>query len=39
MFCVPKSGPCARRDSALTQADILFCAMPIAFFLSVVSLL
>jgi hypothetical protein len=29
----------ARRGWSLTQADVLFCAMPIVFFLSVVSLL
>lgn len=28
-----------RRGWSLTQADVLFCAMPIVFFLSVVSLL
>ena len=29
----------ARRGWALTQADVLFCAMPIVLFLSIVSLL
>jgi hypothetical protein len=29
----------ARRGWSLTQAAVLFCAMPIVFFLSVVSLL
>lgn len=28
-----------RRGWALTQADVLFCAMPIVLFLSIVSLL
>ena len=29
----------ARRGLALTQADVLFCAMPVVLFLSIVSLL
>ena len=29
----------ARRGWSLTQADVLFCAMPIVLFLSIVSLL
>lgn len=29
----------ARRNWALTQADVLLCAMPIVLFLSIVSLL
>jgi len=28
----------ARRGWSLTQVDVLFCAMPIVFFLSIVSL-
>jgi hypothetical protein len=31
------SGHLTRRNWALTQKDLLFCAMPIVFFLSIVS--
>lgn len=33
------AGAPARRGWTLTQVDVLFCAMPIVFFLSLVSLL
>jgi hypothetical protein len=39
MSRITATGTPARRGWALTQVDVLFCAMPIVFFLSVVSLL
>lgn len=33
------AGLAVRRGWSLTQADVLFCAMPICFFLSIVSLI
>ena len=33
-----RAGEIARRGSALTHVDVLFCAMPIVLFLSIVSL-
>lgn len=32
------AGRTARRNWSLTQVDVLFCAIPIVFFLSIVSL-
>ncbi len=32
-----EAGRCFRKSWSLTQIDVLFCAMPIVFFLSIVS--
>jgi len=39
MYPSSQAAQAARRGWALTQADVLFCAMPIVLFLSIVSLL
>jgi hypothetical protein len=37
MHANPSAGGLSRRGWSLTQADILFCALPIVLFLSIVS--